>query len=176
MLENGFIKISRKMVKWQWYDDALTFKVFMHLIITANYEDKKWRNITVRRGQRVTSYRTLASELNTTTKTLKLHLKRLSKTGEIIVKPNPKYTIITISNYAQYQGNSKSSVVLNNTPSNTPSNTLSNTHSITQSITNERIYKEVNKKDKEDGTLSPLDAAEQPEKKLPDFDLSINRF
>ena len=31
-------------------------------------------------------------------------------------------------------------------------------------------------KEKKDGMLSPLDAAEQPEKKLPDFDLSINRF
>ena len=180
MLENGFIKISRKMTKWRWYDEALTFKVFMHLIITANYEDKEWHSITIKRGQRITSYRSLASELKVTVKTLKLHLKRLSETGEINVKTTSQYTLITILNYSQYQDNSKGGVILNTTPSNTPSSTHSITPSITRGITNERIYKEDTKKaikkDKEAGTLSPLDAAEQPEKKLPDFDLSINRF
>ena len=36
MLENGYVTIQRKIVKWEWYKNPNTFKLFVHLILTAN--------------------------------------------------------------------------------------------------------------------------------------------
>lgn len=192
MLEKGYIKISRKFLNWRWYDEDTTFKVFMHLLMTANYEDKKWNKITVKRGQRITSYRMLSFELKKSINTVKLHLERLVNTGEITIKSTNNYTIITIPNYSHYQDGLTVSGSVSDSVSDTVSGSVSATsESVSDSVSDsvstvdtqpdyyERNKEIINKKfmkEKKDGTLSPLDAAEQPEKKLPDFDLSINRF
>ena len=62
MLENGFVKLHRSLLKWEWYDDLNTFKLFMHLLLTVNYYDRQWRGKTVKRGSRITSYAILAKE------------------------------------------------------------------------------------------------------------------
>ena len=51
---SGWVKIHRQITEWEWYRDANTFRVFMHLLLSANYEDKRWRNIDVLRGQIIT--------------------------------------------------------------------------------------------------------------------------
>ena len=47
MLENGFVKLHRSLLKWEWYDDLNTFKLFMHLLLTVNYYDRQWRGKTL---------------------------------------------------------------------------------------------------------------------------------
>ena len=192
MLEKGYIKISRKFLNWRWYDEDTTFRVFMHLLMTANYADKKWNKITVKRGQRITSYRMLSFELKKSINTVKLHLERLVNTGEITIKSTNNYTIITIPNYSHYQDGLTVSDSVSDSVSDTVSGSVSATSETVSGSVSDSVstvdtrpdYYEKNKeiinkkfmKEKKDGTLSPLDAAEQPEKKLPDFDLSINRF
>ena len=63
MTKNGFIVIHRKITDWEWYTDANTFKVFMHLLLTANFSDQKFKGMTIKRGQRVASYESLAKEM-----------------------------------------------------------------------------------------------------------------
>lgn len=196
MLEKGYIKISRKFLNWRWYDEDTTFRVFMHLLMTANYEDKKWNKITVKRGQRITSYRMLSFELKKSINTVKLHLERLVNTGEITIKSTNNYTIITIPNYSQYQDGLTVSGSVSDSVSDTGSGSVSGGVSAAPEsvsggvsgsvstvdtqpdyyVRNKEIRNKKFMKEKKDGMLSPLDAAEQPEKKLPDFDLSINRF
>lgn len=38
----GYIKIHRKMLDWEWYDDIPTKTLFLHLLLTANWKDSKW--------------------------------------------------------------------------------------------------------------------------------------
>lgn len=187
MLEKGYIKISRKFLNWHWYDEDTTFRVFMHLLMTANYEDKKWNKITIKRGQRITSYRMLSIELKKSINTVKLHLERLVNTGEITIKSTNNYTLITILNYSQYQGGLTVSGRVSGRVSDSVSDTVSGSVSGGVSATPESvsggvsgsvstvdtqpdyyvINKEVRSKkvmeEKEGGTLSPLDAAEQPD-------------
>ena len=54
-IEGGYIKLYRKMTKWQWYSDEVMFRVFMHLLLTANYEPAYWRDVKIERGQTVVS-------------------------------------------------------------------------------------------------------------------------
>ena len=50
-MNNGFILIHRKITNWEWYSDTNVFCAFLHCIFLANWEDKKWRGITIKRGQ-----------------------------------------------------------------------------------------------------------------------------
>ena len=103
MIEVGYIKIFRSIINWAWYHDANTFRVFMHLILTANFEPHAFEDITVERGQRVISIKNLADELSLSEKNVRTALKHLKKTGEVAVKATSKYSIITIKNYNFYQ-------------------------------------------------------------------------
>ena len=55
------------------------------------------------RGSFVSSYPKLASECDLTINELRTALKHLITTGEITVKPQPKYSVFTVNNYCQYQ-------------------------------------------------------------------------
>lgn len=37
---NGFIVLSKKMLKWGWYQDNNTKVLFIHLLLIANWEEK----------------------------------------------------------------------------------------------------------------------------------------
>ena len=56
MLENGFIMLPRSITNWQWYDEANTMRIFLHLLLTANYTDRSWHGVPVLRGQRICTY------------------------------------------------------------------------------------------------------------------------
>ena len=103
MIEKGFVKIDRKITKWRWYKDTSTFKIFLHLILTANYEDREFEDIVIKRGQRVASIRSLAAESGLTEKNVRTAIKHLEATGEVASLPTPKYTVFTVVNYEKYQ-------------------------------------------------------------------------
>lgn len=105
MLENGFVKFDRKIANWRWYHDVNTFKLFFHLIITANYEPKPFENITVKRGQRIASYGTLAEETGLSVRNVRTAIRHLILTGEVTSKSTNKYSVFTIINYDLYQDN-----------------------------------------------------------------------
>ena len=104
--DSGYIKLYRRITEWRWYADPVMFRVFVHLLLTVNYEDAEWRNMTIKRGQRVTSVPHLAEELGVNRETVRYALKRLTNSGEISRCGNSRYTIITVNNYNEYQENS----------------------------------------------------------------------
>jgi hypothetical protein len=103
MLESGYVRIFRSFLNWEWYDDANTMRVFLHLILTANWEPKKWHGITIERGQRVYSRSKLAAELKMSERSVRTALNHLISTGEVTNQTTPQYSIITIKNYELYQ-------------------------------------------------------------------------
>lgn len=96
MIVKGFVKIDRKITKWRWYKDTSTFKIFLHLILTANYEDREFEDIVIKRGQRVASIRSLAVESGLTEKNVRTAIKHLKATGEVASLSTPKYTVFTV--------------------------------------------------------------------------------
>ena len=100
---NGFIKLHRKILKWEWYQETNVFRVFLHLLLKANHTPARWQGIEIKTGQLVTSYRHLAAELDLSSETVHRAVKKLVSTGEIEVCPNARYTIVTLKNYIEYQ-------------------------------------------------------------------------
>lgn len=100
---DGWIKIHRKMLDWEWYDDINTKVLFIHLLLTANHKEQKWRGQTILRGQRLTSLQHLAEETELSVQQTRTSLNKLKSTNEITIKSTNKNTLITIEKYNDYQ-------------------------------------------------------------------------
>ena len=40
--DNGWIKLHRNLLDWEWYSDIKVCRVFLHLLLTANFKDGNW--------------------------------------------------------------------------------------------------------------------------------------
>lgn len=114
----GYIKLHRKIIDWQWYADRNTFRLFLYLLLNANYEDKHWKNILVKRGQLITSLVHLANGTGLSIQQVRTSLEKLKSTQEITQEVTQKYSLITIVKYSDYQD----TTLKNNTIPNTISN------------------------------------------------------
>ena len=114
----GWISLHRKILNWEWYSDANTFRLFIHLLLQANHEDKKWKGQTINKGQLITSLEHLSNQLNLSKQQIRTSINKLKSTHEITVKSTNKFTLITIEKYSEYQNIQKENNTLNNTQSN----------------------------------------------------------
>ena len=77
-----YVKISRKILEWEWYTDANTKVLFLHILLKANWKDGRFQGIEVPRGSFVTSLQNLAAETGLTVRNVRTALKHLENTGE----------------------------------------------------------------------------------------------
>lgn len=99
----GWIKLHRKLREWEWYSDTNCVRVFLELLLTCEYTDKKWRGIIVKRGQLLTSLKELSSITNLTEKQIRTVLDKLKKTGEIRSTRADQGQLVTLTHYEEYQ-------------------------------------------------------------------------
>ena len=121
---DGWIKLHRQLVEWEWYKDEKVKSVFIHLLIKANHQDNRWQGIVVKKGQVITGRKVLAEELGLSERSIRTSLNKLKSTNEIAIKTTNKFSLITIVNYDFYQGennkttNKTANKVTNDRPSN----------------------------------------------------------
>lgn len=99
----GFIKLQRKIVDWEWYSDPNTLRLFIHLLLTANYEVQRWQGLEILPGQILTGRIKLTQELNLSEQKIRTALNKLKSTNEITVKTTSRFSIITICKWLDYQ-------------------------------------------------------------------------
>lgn len=100
---NGWVKLNRSMLDWEWYDDTNTKVVFLHLLLTANWEEKRYHGHVIKEGDTIIGLNALAEELGLSVRQVRTALEHLKMTGEITVKATNKFSIVTIENWAKYQ-------------------------------------------------------------------------
>ena len=98
-----YIKLFRSIENWRWYQNANTFRVFVHLLINANIEDCPFEKIVIHRGQLATSYGSIAAKLGLTPKEVRTAIDHLKWSEEVAVKRYPKFQVISILCYDKYQ-------------------------------------------------------------------------
>ena len=94
----GFIKLHRQIMEWEWYQDANTKAVFIHLLLNACYDECRFMGQPVNRGQYMTSLARLSRDLNISVRQVRTAITRLEKTGEIDTLATNKSTLVTILN------------------------------------------------------------------------------
>ena len=102
-MDSGYIKLHRQMVKWEWYTDAVTKSVFLHLLISATYEPTRYRGIQLQPGDVVTGRKKLAYELGLSEQQVRTALNKLISTNEITKKSTNRFSVISIANWEKYQ-------------------------------------------------------------------------
>jgi len=103
MSSNGYINLHRSLLSWEWYSDVNTSRLFVHLILKVNYNEKKWQGKLVKKGQLITSVAKLSYETNLTAKQVRIALDKLKRTNEVAIKTTSQYTMIYVQNYIKYQ-------------------------------------------------------------------------
>jgi hypothetical protein len=103
-MNNGWIKIHRKMLDWEWFLDEKTFHLFLYFLLTVNVEQKKWQRVLVNPGQKITSYQHLSDETGLSVRSIRTSISKLKTTGELTYQTTSKYGLVTILNWKKYQG------------------------------------------------------------------------
>jgi hypothetical protein len=102
-MEEGWIKLHRKILQWEWFQDDKTFRVFLYLLLSANHKDKKWKGVDVKRGQLITGRVSIAKSVGISERSVRTCLNRLKTTNELTIKTTNRFSIITITKYEEYQ-------------------------------------------------------------------------
>lgn len=116
----GHIKIDRKILNWEWYNDYKMVHLFLHLLIKANWVNGTWRGQTIKRGQYITSVAKLSGNTGLSTSQIRTCLTKLQMTGEIAIETASLNTLITICKYDVYQSEKKQDSKQNSKPLDTP--------------------------------------------------------
>ena len=144
MSSNGYVKLFRKMVDWEWYGDPNTKAVFLHLLLTANYKRTRYRGVTLKPGQTVIGRRALAKTLGMSEQNVRTSLNHLKSTHEITIKATNKFSVVTIVNWESYQF-----------ADDEPTNELTTEPHNNQPTTNHTIRKKESKNKRKSGVNPP---------------------
>ena len=119
-ISKGYLRLFRQILDWEWYDNPNVKVIFIHCLLCANTKAKKWRDMTIKRGQLVTSYEKLAAANGLTNQQTRTALKSLQLTNEIEYQSTNQYTVITVKNYNMYQPYNIQKTMADAYPNNKP--------------------------------------------------------
>lgn len=112
--EQGYIKLYRSLLDWEWYADINTKCLFIHLLLICNHKDNIWKGKEIKRGQTFSSISHLAKSTGLSEMMVRTSLKKLKKSKNVTCDITSEGSLITICNYNTYQSS--------DLPSNKPIN------------------------------------------------------
>ena len=102
-MKGDYIKINRSLLDWDWYGDINTCRLFVHMLLKANWKDGNFRGEEIKRGSFVSSLSKLSDETNLSVREVRTAINHLEKTGEVTINRHSKYSVFTVNNYCAYQ-------------------------------------------------------------------------
>ena len=100
---SGWICLHRKLLKWEWYDDINTSRLFLHCLLRANHAPGKWHGIDIPAGSFISGRKVLSKETKLSERNIRTCLAHLISTNDLTVKATNRYSLITVVNWASYQ-------------------------------------------------------------------------
>ena len=101
--KQGWIKIHRQLLEWEWYDDINVTRLFLHILLKANHKSKNYKGEIVKVGEHLTSRDILSKETGLTIRQVRTALTKLKTTNELTINSSSQGTKIQIVNYEKYQ-------------------------------------------------------------------------
>jgi len=145
---SGWIKLHRQLMEWEWYQDSNMVHLYLHMLMKANREPRKWKGVMVEAGQFIAGRETLSFDTGISVQTIRTCIARLQESGLLTSKPTNKYTLFTLVKWG--------SVVNGDDITNQQTNQQSTNNQPTtnqQLTTNKNIEKD--KKDKNKKNTTP---------------------
>lgn len=98
-INNGFVKLPRSILEWEWYDHPDVFRIYIHLLVKVNYAPARWRGMEILEGEHITSTGKLSKELNMSEFKVRESLIKLEKTGFLKKTTTNKFTKLKLLQY-----------------------------------------------------------------------------
>ncbi len=114
-MNESYIKLLRKMLSWEWYDDSKMVHIFIHLLLKANYVDGKFKGKDVKRGQLITGRNALSKDTGISAQSVRTCLNKLKSTNEITIESTNDFSLITVVKYNDYQFVDKKTTIASTT-------------------------------------------------------------
>lgn len=121
--DDGYIKISRKLLDWDHADNLSMTGFWVILLLKAQWEDSK----KLKRGEFYTTQEALAIECGIHRATVSKYLEALRKSGQIKTSTDHRRTKIKIIKWDEYQM-SKKTTTATTTAATTTTTTATTTH------------------------------------------------
>lgn len=107
----NWIKLHRGLLDSNTFSNPITLKVWIWVLLNANWKDNTFSkangrgfiDVTVKRGQLIFGRKTVSEQLDMSEGSLYRHIHKLQEMGNIIIDANSHYSIITICKYDIYQ-------------------------------------------------------------------------
>ena len=103
-MADGFIKLYKKMLDWEWYKDTNTKAVFLHCLLMANWKDGRFMGEEIPKGSFASSYQNIAKQTNLSVQMVRTAINHLISTRELTCRATPKFSIFTVVKWDEYQG------------------------------------------------------------------------
>ena len=100
---SGWIKLHRTLKDWEWYDDHNATRLLLHLLLSVNYEDKKWKGIIIKSGSMVLSWETLSINSNLTIRQCRTAMQKLESSGEVTRDVTSRFQVVSLVKWEQLQ-------------------------------------------------------------------------
>ena len=108
---NGWIRLDRKIQDSFMWDNPEALKLWLYLLMGAAIEDKtvsfNGKPLNLKRGQIVFGLNSVSTRLGISVRRLRTTIKRFENCHQIDKQNFNKYSIISITNYCQYQDSDK---------------------------------------------------------------------
>lgn len=93
---SGWIKLHRQLLEWEWQQDSHMVHLYIHMLLKANREPKRWKGVMVEAGQFIGSRDSLSFSTGISVRSIRTCLERLKECGLLTSKATNKYTIFTL--------------------------------------------------------------------------------
>lgn len=173
-LNNRWIKLHESLAEWEWFDHPYMLKLWIYLLIRANYTDVKWHGIVVPRGSLVTSLDKLSEALNISVQQVRTGLAKLIDNKQITSESTSQYRIISICNYDIYQLKETSEQQTKNCDDNNQITTSKEEYILSPLIKENTSPKGEEKK--KSPLTAPLEEKQEPELSAEDYEAEKMAF
>lgn len=101
--DRTYLKLFRKLLSWEWYKDTNTFRVFMHILLNAQYKPSNYMGHPIGAGECVFGRKKWAEELGLSERQVRTALNHLISTNEVTIKTTNKFSIIHVVKWEFWQ-------------------------------------------------------------------------
>ena len=157
-------------MNWEWYSDGVVKDVFIHLLLSANHTDIRFKGEILKQGSVVTSVKSLSKALGFSDMQIRRALSKLESTGEISKKATNRFTLVIVNKYGNYQSFSDGNEQADNkqiTSRQQTDNRQTTTYNNVKNVNNE---KNVNIKKNEEEIEPRYENLERLKEAYPDLD------
>ena len=103
LIIEGYIKLHRKILKWEWYKKGEMFKLFSYLLLCASHNEHRFEGVALKPGQMPFGYKKTSKDTGISVQSVRTYIKRLKSTHEITIESTPNGSIITIVRWLDFQ-------------------------------------------------------------------------